>query len=40
MDNIKTDYVTLWIADAFRNEKSDMVNGLMCVGCATRKLFL
>ena len=30
MDNIKTDYVTLWIADAFRNDKSDMENGL-CV---------
>ena len=30
MDNIKTDYVTLWLPDAFNNDKSDMVNGL-CV---------
>jgi len=30
MDNIKTDYVTLWLADAFNNDKSDMANGV-CV---------
>ena len=30
MDNIKCDYLTLWVKDAYDNSQSDLVNGL-CV---------
>ena len=39
MDNIKTDYVTLWLADAFNNEKSDLANGLCVWDIPTENYF-